>query len=175
MADFGVDAFWLSHEPWIVPEPFTPEAGEMWSKEDIDYWIAVLERICEEAYTDPELVQDRAAQPADPPDRRRAACEDPGTLGDDLAGGGAEAARPHRVTTATRARIRPRGPSAPRSAARGAPASPACRCGGRRGRSSASTTALITAGGAPMAPASPAPFMPSGLVVQRHVAVSEMR
>ena len=44
MVDFGVDAFWISHEPWIVPEPFTPEAGEMWSKEDIDYWIAVLEQ-----------------------------------------------------------------------------------------------------------------------------------
>jgi len=35
MVDFGVDAFWTSHEPWLVPEPFTPEAGETWSKEDI--------------------------------------------------------------------------------------------------------------------------------------------
>ena len=34
MVDFGIDAFWLSHEPWLVPAPFTPEAGEMWSKED---------------------------------------------------------------------------------------------------------------------------------------------
>jgi glycine dehydrogenase subunit 2 len=57
MVDFGIDAFWLSHEPWLVPEPFTPEAGEMWSKEDIDYWIAVLEHVCEEAYSDPELVK----------------------------------------------------------------------------------------------------------------------
>jgi glycine dehydrogenase subunit 2 len=57
VVDFGVDAFWLSHEPWIVPEPFTPEAGEMWSKEDIDYWIAVLEHVCEEAYTEPEVVK----------------------------------------------------------------------------------------------------------------------
>src|SRR3546814_4525184 len=31
----------------------------------------------------------------------------------------------------------------------------------------ASSTALITAGGAPMAPASPQPFTPSGLVAQR--------
>ena len=45
MVDFGVDAFWLSHEPWLVPEPFTPEAGELWSKEDLDYWVAVIERI----------------------------------------------------------------------------------------------------------------------------------
>ena len=57
MVDFGVDAFWMSHEPWIVPQPFTPEAGEMWSKEDIDYWIAVLKHVCEEAYSDPELVK----------------------------------------------------------------------------------------------------------------------
>lgn len=56
MVDFGVDAPWLSHEPWIVPEPFTPEAGEMWSKEDIDYWIAALARVSEEAYGDPERV-----------------------------------------------------------------------------------------------------------------------
>ena len=56
MVDFGVDAFWLSHEPWIVPEPFTPEAGELWSREDIDYWIDVLARVVEEAYTDPSIV-----------------------------------------------------------------------------------------------------------------------
>jgi glycine dehydrogenase subunit 2 len=57
MVDYGVDAFWMSHEPWIVPQPFTPEAGEMWSKEDIDYWIAVLAKVCEEAYGDPQLVK----------------------------------------------------------------------------------------------------------------------
>lgn len=57
MVDYGIDAFWLSHEPWVVPQPFTPEAGEMWSKEDIDYWIAVLRRISDEAYSDPELVK----------------------------------------------------------------------------------------------------------------------
>lgn len=57
MVDFGVDAYWLSHEPWLVPEPFTPEAGELWSKEDLDYWIAVIERISEEAYSTPELVK----------------------------------------------------------------------------------------------------------------------
>jgi glycine dehydrogenase subunit 2 len=57
MVDFGVDAFWLSHEPWLVPEPFTPEAGEMWTKEDVDYWIDVLEHVCGEAYSDPDLVK----------------------------------------------------------------------------------------------------------------------
>jgi glycine dehydrogenase subunit 2 len=57
MVDFGIDAFWLSHEPWIVPQPFTPEAGEMWSKEDLDEWMDVLEHVIEEAYTDAELVR----------------------------------------------------------------------------------------------------------------------
>jgi glycine dehydrogenase subunit 2 len=57
MVDFGVDAFWLSHEPWIVPEPFTPEAGELWSKEDIDHWIDVLAHVIDEAYEQPELVK----------------------------------------------------------------------------------------------------------------------
>jgi glycine dehydrogenase subunit 2 len=57
MADFGIDAMWLSHEPWIVPHPFTPEAGEMWSREDIDYWIDVLAHVVDEAYSNPELVR----------------------------------------------------------------------------------------------------------------------
>lgn len=57
MTDFGIDAIWLSHEPWIVPEPFTPEAGESASKEDIDEWIDVLEVVCREAYEHPELVR----------------------------------------------------------------------------------------------------------------------
>jgi glycine dehydrogenase subunit 2 len=57
MVDYGIDAFWLSHEPWIVPQPFTPEAGEMWSKEDLDTWIGVLEAVVEEAYADPDRVR----------------------------------------------------------------------------------------------------------------------
>ena len=57
MADYGIDPWWMSHEPWIVPEPFTPEAGEMYSKEDLDYWIAVIAKISEEAYANPELVK----------------------------------------------------------------------------------------------------------------------
>lgn len=57
MADYGIDPFWMSHEPWIVAEPFTPEAGELWSKEDIDLWIDVIAKIAEEARTDPEMVK----------------------------------------------------------------------------------------------------------------------
>ncbi len=57
MADYGIDPWWMSHEPWVVPEPFTPEAGEMYSKEDLDNWIAVIARIADEAYATPELVR----------------------------------------------------------------------------------------------------------------------
>lgn len=57
MTDFGIDALWLSHEPWLVAEPFTPEAGELWSREDIDYWIDVMEHVIHEAYETPDVVK----------------------------------------------------------------------------------------------------------------------
>jgi glycine dehydrogenase subunit 2 len=57
ITDYGIDAFWLSHEPWVVPEPFTPEAGEMWSKQDIDQWIDALAAVIDEAYRNPEKVK----------------------------------------------------------------------------------------------------------------------
>ncbi len=57
MVDFGIDAYWLSHEPWVVPEPFTPEAGEMYGKEDLDYWIDVIAQVAHEARTEPKTVQ----------------------------------------------------------------------------------------------------------------------
>ena len=57
MADYGIDPWWMSHEPWIVAEPFTPEPGELWSKEDIDLWIDVVAKVCEEARSDPGMVR----------------------------------------------------------------------------------------------------------------------
>lgn len=57
MADFGIDPMWTSHHPWLVAEPFTPEAGEMYGKEALDTWVAVLARISEEAYSNPEIVK----------------------------------------------------------------------------------------------------------------------
>ena len=84
MADYGVDPWWMSHEPWVVPEPFTPEAGEMYGKEDLDYWIAVVERIVRGGAPRPRAGQDRPTPPADRPDRRRwSRRSEP--LGDDLA------------------------------------------------------------------------------------------
>jgi glycine dehydrogenase subunit 2 len=57
MTDFGIDAMWSSHHPWLIPEPFTPEAGEMYGKEALDKWIAVLAQISGEAYSNPEIVK----------------------------------------------------------------------------------------------------------------------
>ena len=84
MTDYGVDAFWMSHEPWFVPEPFTPEAGEMWSIEDLDYWIDVVAAICEEGPHRSRSRQDLPPQPADPPDSRVGARRS-GQVGDHLA------------------------------------------------------------------------------------------
>ena len=55
--DYGVQSFFTSHHPWLIPEPFTPEPAETYSKADIDYWCAVLEKVSAEAYSDPELVK----------------------------------------------------------------------------------------------------------------------
>jgi len=57
VVDYGIQSFFTSHHPWLIPEPFTPEPCETYSKADIDYWCAVLEKVSEEAYTDPELVK----------------------------------------------------------------------------------------------------------------------
>jgi glycine dehydrogenase subunit 2 len=40
----------MSHGPWLVAEPFTPEAGEMYPKEELDAWIAVIAGIVKEAH-----------------------------------------------------------------------------------------------------------------------------
>jgi glycine dehydrogenase subunit 2 len=57
MADFGLQHYWTSHHPWIVPEPFTLEPCESYSKDDIDEYVAVLRQISKEAYENPEFVK----------------------------------------------------------------------------------------------------------------------
>ena len=57
MADFGLQHYWMSHPPWIVPEPFTLEPCESYSKDDLDEYIAVLRQISREAYQDPQFVK----------------------------------------------------------------------------------------------------------------------
>ena len=56
MADFGFH-LWSSHHPFIVPEPFTIEPTESYSKDEIDEYLAALKRISDEAYEDPAKVK----------------------------------------------------------------------------------------------------------------------
>ncbi|MGA2363097.1 MAG: aminomethyl-transferring glycine dehydrogenase subunit GcvPB [Candidatus Aminicenantales bacterium] len=56
MADFGFH-LWSSHHPFIVPEPFTIEPTESYSKAEIDEYLAALKKISEEAYEDPAKVK----------------------------------------------------------------------------------------------------------------------
>jgi glycine dehydrogenase subunit 2 len=56
MADFGFH-LWSSHHPFIVPEPFTIEPTESYSKAELDEYVAALERISDEAREDPEIVK----------------------------------------------------------------------------------------------------------------------
>ena len=57
MADYGLQHYWTAHPPEIVPEPFTLEPTESYSKDDIDEYVAVLAQISKEAYETPELVK----------------------------------------------------------------------------------------------------------------------
>ena len=77
MVDFGIQSYWMSHHPWVVPEPFTPEPCETYSKADLDEWAAVIKKGVDEAYADPQFVLDSPhAQPIDQM-RRTEAMEDP--------------------------------------------------------------------------------------------------
>jgi glycine dehydrogenase subunit 2 len=57
VVDYGLQSFFMSHHPWVVPEPFTPEFCESYSIDDMEYWCAVLNKISEEAYSNPDLVK----------------------------------------------------------------------------------------------------------------------
>ena len=77
MVDFGIQSYWMSHHPWVVPEPFTPEPCETYSKADLDEWAAVIKKGVDEAYADAQFVLDSPhAQPIDQM-RRVEAMEDP--------------------------------------------------------------------------------------------------
>ncbi|GIP30112.1 glycine dehydrogenase [Paenibacillus sp. J23TS9] len=56
MCDFGLH-YWTSHHPYIVPQPFTLEPTESYSREDLDEYIQTLEHISNEAYTQPDIVK----------------------------------------------------------------------------------------------------------------------
>jgi glycine dehydrogenase subunit 2 len=54
--DYGINNYFSSHEPWVVPEPFTPEPAESYSRADLDEYGEIIRRVAEEAYTDPQVV-----------------------------------------------------------------------------------------------------------------------
>lgn len=56
MADFGFH-LWTSHHPFIIPQPFTIEPTESYSKSEIDEYLDTLEYVAKEAYSDPEKVK----------------------------------------------------------------------------------------------------------------------
>ena len=70
IVDFGIQSFWMSHHPWVVPEPFTPEPCETYSKDDLDEWAAVDQEVQRRGLRRRRVRARRTAQPADRPDAR---------------------------------------------------------------------------------------------------------
>jgi glycine dehydrogenase subunit 2 len=57
MTDFGLVNYWESHHPHVIPDPFTPEPAETYSKADCEYFAAVMRQISTEAYETPEIFE----------------------------------------------------------------------------------------------------------------------
>lgn len=55
--DYGLQEYYQSHPPYLVPEPFTPEPNETYSKDEIDEYAEIIRKVSEEAYDNPELVR----------------------------------------------------------------------------------------------------------------------
>ncbi|MFA8341588.1 MAG: aminomethyl-transferring glycine dehydrogenase subunit GcvPB [Rhodothermaceae bacterium] len=56
MADFGFH-LWSSHHPFIVPQPFTIEPTEAYSKDELDEYLDALRHIAKESREEPETVK----------------------------------------------------------------------------------------------------------------------
>jgi len=56
LADFGFH-LWSSHHPFVVPQPFTIEPTEAYSKDELDEYIEGLRTVVKEAYENPEKVK----------------------------------------------------------------------------------------------------------------------
>jgi len=57
MVDYGLQGYFTSHHPMLVPEPFTLEPCESYSRADLDEYATVIGQISSEAHSDPELVR----------------------------------------------------------------------------------------------------------------------
>lgn len=56
IADFGTH-YWGSHEPFVIPEPFTIEPSESYSKDDLDEYLEIMEQISRECYEEPDVIK----------------------------------------------------------------------------------------------------------------------
>lgn len=57
IVDYGFQSYFTSHHPQIIPEPFTPEPVETYSKDDIDEFVDAFKAIAYEAYDNAEIVK----------------------------------------------------------------------------------------------------------------------
>jgi glycine dehydrogenase subunit 2 len=55
VVDYGIQRLFTSHEPWVFPEPFTPEPPESTSIEELDRFAEVIAQVAHEAYSNPEV------------------------------------------------------------------------------------------------------------------------
>ncbi len=56
MLDYGMH-YWTSHHPYVVPQPFTLEPTESYSKAEIDEYCDALAAVAQEARTNPRSVE----------------------------------------------------------------------------------------------------------------------
>ncbi|SHJ39759.1 aminomethyl-transferring glycine dehydrogenase subunit GcvPB [Hespellia stercorisuis] len=57
LIDFGYEHIWLSHHPFLVPEPMTLEPTESNSKDDLDELVCAIREVARECYEEPELIK----------------------------------------------------------------------------------------------------------------------
>jgi len=57
IVDYGFQSYFTSHHPRVIPEPFTPEPVETYSKDDIDEYVAAIKSIANECRTNPGIVK----------------------------------------------------------------------------------------------------------------------
>ncbi len=56
IADFGTH-YWTSHHPFVIPEPFTLEPTESYSRAELDEYARIVAEVAREAREDPETVR----------------------------------------------------------------------------------------------------------------------
>ena len=56
LSDYGLH-YWTSHHPWVVPQPFTLEPTESYSKAELDEYVAALAEVARLAYERPEVLR----------------------------------------------------------------------------------------------------------------------